>query len=63
MYLLEENELKEQAEKRLYQQYQVRLSTKKDFEGNIKHNITGKVMDLNIEKSSVSNVERIRRML
>jgi len=41
----------------------VRLSTKKDYDGNVKHNIMGKVMDLNIEKASVSNVERIRRML
>lgn len=63
LYLLGEVELKEQAEKRLYQQYQLRLSTKKDHEGNIKHNITGKVFDLNIERASVSNVERIRRML
>jgi replication factor A1 len=58
-----EPELKEEAEKRLYQQFKVRLSTRKDQEGNVKHAIVGKVLELSVERASISNVERIKRML
>ena len=55
--------MKEEAEKRMYQQYKLRLQTKKEFEGNIKHSIVGKPVELNVEKASIGNVERIRKIL
>lgn len=35
--------LKEEAECRLYQQFRLRIQSKKDLEGNVKHSIVGKV--------------------
>lgn len=53
---LEESKLKEEAECRLYQQFRLRISSKKEPEGNVKHSIVGKVAEVSIERASISNV-------
>lgn len=63
LYQLSDADLKEEAEMRLYHQYKIRLLTKKEIEGNIKHSIMGKPGEVNIEKSAINNVERITKML
>jgi len=51
----DQNQLKEIVEDYLYQEFKVRLYTKKDDEGRIKH-VLGKMEQKNPEKSSQDNV-------
>lgn len=55
--------MKEEAECRLYHQFKLRISSKKDTEGNVKHNIVGKVSEVNVERASINNIEKIKRAL
>jgi len=47
----------------LYQQFYIRISTKKDFDGGIKNNIVGKVPDIQTEQTSIKNIGRIKQLL
>ena len=53
---LNDIELREQAEKKLFQQFKIRLTTKKDPEGNIKHSIVGKTMETIPERTAFNNI-------
>lgn len=59
---LDESELKDQAEKRLYHEYKIKVMTKKE-ESGLKHSIIGKVTEINLAKKARSNVERIKRSI
>lgn len=56
MTKLTEIQLKEEGEKRLYQQFKGRISTKKTEDGLIRHMLLGKPYELSIEKAMTSNV-------
>lgn len=45
---MEESRLKEEAECRLYQQFRLRVSSRKEVEGNVKHSIVGKVAEVSL---------------
>ena len=63
LFELDEAALKEEAERRMYQQFRLRLSTKKEYEGNVKHSIQGRTTEVTVEKALTSNVERIKKIL
>jgi len=48
MIQLEDSALKDLAETKLFKQYKMRISSKRDPEGNIKHNIVGRVNEINV---------------
>jgi hypothetical protein len=60
---MEESRLKEEAECRLYQQFRLRVSSRKEVEGNVKHSIVGKVAEVSLERASISNVEKIKKAM
>lgn len=58
----DEKQLKEVVEDYYYQEFKVRIYTKKDQEGRIKHNM-GKLEKITPEKIAMDNVNRIRDMM
>ena len=56
---LGEQDLREEAESRLYRQFRVRLSSKKE-ESGVKHSIMGRVNEVNVMRQANSNVEKIK---
>jgi hypothetical protein len=55
--------LKEEGEKRLYQQYRGKISTKRGEDGTIRHTFIGKPIELPIDKAMYSNLEKIKKAL
>lgn len=58
----DEKQLKDVVEDYYYQEFKVRIYTKKDQEGRIKHNM-GKLEKITPEKIAMDNVNRIRDMM
>lgn len=52
-------QLKEEGEKRLYQQFKGKLVTKRAEDGNIRHTFMGKPIELTVEKAMTSNLQKI----
>ena len=48
--------MREEAESRLYRQFRVKLSSKKELEGGVKHNIIGKVAHVNVSRQAQTNL-------
>jgi hypothetical protein len=62
MMKYDEKQLKEVVEDYFFQEFKVRVYTKKDQEGRIKHNM-GKLEPIVPEKAAMDNVERIRELM
>jgi dTDP-4-dehydrorhamnose 3,5-epimerase-like enzyme len=58
----DEKQLKDVVEDYYYQEFKLRMYTKKDHEGRIKHNM-GKLEHIIPEKSAMENVQKIREMM
>lgn len=58
----DEKQLKDVVEDYCFQEFKVRLYTKRDTEGRIKHNI-GKLENIVPEKQAIENVGKIRVMM
>jgi hypothetical protein len=50
--------LREEGEKRIFQEFRFRIATKREQKG-IKHTIVGKPFEINVEKTTLENLERI----
>ncbi len=54
----DEVKLREEGEKRIFQEFRFRIATKREQKG-IKHTIVGKPYEINVEKTTLENLERI----
>ena len=62
MMSYDEKQLKDVVEDYYFQEFKVRIYTKKDHEGRIKHNM-GRLESVAPEKMAMDNVEKIREMM
>lgn len=58
----DDNQMKDVVEDYYFQEFKVRIYTKRDQEGRIKHNM-GKLEIIVPEKAAIANLERIRELM